>query len=78
MSYYTVTMYGKTNNLNDVFMSGTTSTDSNFKQDGTDLKSLFAPYSSGYKAYFTQEFLANVTSIPEFPFTPFLIQSAHL
>lgn len=68
---YNVTMYGKTNSLANIFDPGTTSTDSNFKQNDTDLKSLFAPYSSGYKAYFTQDFLTNgVTLIPSsFPFT---------
>jgi len=65
---YNVTMYGKTNSLADIFQGGTTSNSSNFRQNGIDFNSLFKPYSSGYKAYFTQEFLGNTTTI-QFPFS---------
>ena len=71
MSNYKITMYGRTNSLDEIFKSGTTTpATSNFKQNGTNFDSSFAQYSSGYNAYFTQEFLTNgVTSIPSFPFT---------
>lgn len=65
---YNIVMYGKTNNLNNIFESGTKAGLSGFKQTNADLNTLYAPYSYGYKTYFTQEFLGNTTTIPTFPF----------
>jgi hypothetical protein len=68
--FYTITMYGKSNDLIDVFESGTTTGTSNFKQGGSDFNTLFNAYSSGYKGYFTQDFFGNTTTIPSsFPYT---------
>jgi hypothetical protein len=65
---YNIVLYGRTNNLNNIFQSGTTAGSSGFKQTNADLNTLYAPYTTGYKTYFTQEFLGNTTTIPPFPF----------
>jgi hypothetical protein len=65
MANYSITKFGKTNIFTNIFEAGTSGT-SNFKQSGNDLSTIFKAYVSGYKSYFTQEFLGNTTTIPAF------------
>jgi hypothetical protein len=66
MANYSITKFGKTNVFTNIFETGTTTGTSNFKQGNVDLNTLFKAYVSGYKSYFTQEFLGNTTTIPAF------------
>jgi hypothetical protein len=63
---YSITAYGKKTSIDEIFESGTTPGTSNFTENTTDFNNLYKAYASGYKAYFTQEFLGNTTVIPSF------------